>query len=266
MRGIIKRLFGPAEVPTFDAPLIIDRPTYAIGDIHGRFDLLVPLMRAVLADAQGAGIDTPRLVFMGDYVDRGEQSRQVLDFLLDLARGNPGGAVDDTETDVVLLRGNHEEMLLDFLRDPAGEGPRWLRSGGLQTLLSYGVGNVTASADASALTAAASRLRDAMGPTVDALSRLPTAARYGDVFFSHAGADPGLPTQLQSQRTLVWGARAMFTDLRDDGVWVVHGHYVVDEAELTRGRIPVDTGAYYSGKLTAARLMDGDALFLTAEI
>lgn len=260
MRGIIKRLFGPEEVPVFDAPLVIDRPTYAIGDVHGRFDLLVPLMRSVIADARDAGVTSPRLVFMGDYIDRGEQSRQVLDFLLDLSR-DPG----DTEGDVVLLRGNHEEMLLDFLRHPAEEGGRWLRSGGLQTLLSYGVGGVTASAEAGALTQAAAQLAEAMGDQVDALARMPLQARFGGVFFAHAGADPTLPTSVQSPRTLVWGAKNFFTDLRDDGIWICHGHYVVDEGELTRGRIPVDTGAYFSGKLTAVRLLDGTARFISAE-
>jgi serine/threonine protein phosphatase 1 len=260
MRGIIRRLFGPEVVPVFDAPLVIDRPTYAIGDIHGRFDLLVPLMRKVIADAQDVGITSPRLVFMGDYIDRGEQSRQVLDFLFNLAH-DPG----DIDGEVVMLRGNHEEMLLDFLRHPAEEGARWLRSGGLQTLLSYGVGGVTASADAAALTNAAAKLAEAMGPHVDALARLPIQARFGNVFFAHAGADPSLPTSVQSPHTLVWGTRTLFSDLRDDGVWVCHGHYVVDEGELTRGRIPVDTGAYFSGKLTAVRLSGGTAHFLSAE-
>jgi len=266
MRGIINRLFGRAEVPVFAAPLAIDRATYAIGDVHGRFDLLAPLMRAVIEDARAAGIASPRLVFLGDYVDRGEQSRQVLEFLIDLARGDAGRDLAAVDGDVVLLRGNHEDMLLDFIASPEAEGPRWLRNGGLQTLLSYDVRGVTPTADGPALIAAAARLADAMGDAVGALRRLPIQARFGNVSFSHAGADPDLPIQLQPPRALVWGARSMFTTPRTDGIWVVHGHYVVDEAEAVRGRIPIDTGAYFSGTLTAARLVGDQVTFLSADI
>ena len=81
MLGIFKRLLSDPPAPEFTAPLVIDRPTYAFGDVHGRFDLLAPLVRSVLQDAAEAGHDRPRLVFMGDYVDRGEGSKEVIDLV-----------------------------------------------------------------------------------------------------------------------------------------------------------------------------------------
>lgn len=257
MLGALRSLFSPPKPTVFDAPLRIDRPTYAIGDVHGRFDLLAPLVRAVAEDATSS-TEPPRLVLMGDYVDRGERSREVLDYALDLVGDDPG----TTDGDVVMLRGNHEEMLLGFLADPVEAGPRWLRNGGLQTLLSYGVGGAFTANDPDALAQAASALRRAMGETAEKLAALPRCARYGDVFFAHAGADPALPVAAQPERALVWGAPQFRHAPRQDGIWVVHGHYVVDEADAAHGRIAVDTGAYFSGRLTAARLRDGEVHFI----
>lgn len=258
MIGAIKSLFTPPRPVEFTAPMEIDRPTYAVGDVHGRFDLLAPLIRAIAEDAEKLSA-RPRLVFMGDYVDRGEQSRQVLDYVFELA----GPDAARTDGDVVMLRGNHEEMLLEFLEEPERGGARWLRNGGLQTLLSYGVGGVSAgSADPAALQRAAEELRAAMGPLPARLESLPIRAQFGNVHFAHAGADPALPLDQQSERALVWGTQAMLREPRRDGMWVLHGHYVVDEADALRGRIAVDTGAYFSGRLTAARLMDGAIDFI----
>ena len=261
MLGLFRKLLSDPEPPRFDAPIVIDRPTYAVGDIHGRYDLLGPLIRAMSEDAEARGLDRPRLIFMGDYVDRGERSREVIDYLLHLCGGNPSGV----DGDVVMLRGNHEEMLLGFLADPENEGPRWLRNGGLQTLLSYGVGGVTTASPPETLKDAAMRLHAAMGDAVGALESLPDQARFGDVFFAHAGADPGQHINLQPPRALVWGSSGFQRQVREDGIWVVHGHYVVDEPDARLGRISIDTGAFFSGRLTAARIWDGAAEFIQVE-
>lgn len=261
MFGIIKKMFAEPEPPRFDAPIVIDRPTYAVGDVHGRFDLLAPLVRAIARDAEESALDSPRVVFMGDYVDRGERSKEVVDYLLHLVGGNPAGV----DGDVVMLRGNHEEMLLNFLSDPVSEGSRWLRNGGLQTLMSYGVGGVSTSTPPEGLEDAARRLSEAMGDSAMALRMLPSSALFGDVFFAHAGGDPTVPVGLQAERALIWGASSFRSELREDDKWVVHGHYVVDEADARLGRIAVDTGAFFSGRLTAARIMDGAVEFIQVE-
>ena len=271
MIGVLRRLFGgggEAETPSrrrgprgFDAPLEIDRPTYAIGDVHGRFDCLDRLLARIAEDAGARGDEAPRLVLMGDYVDRGEQSAEVLARIADLRRAPEAAGFGE----VAALKGNHEAMLLDFLDEPERGGPRWLRNGGLQTLLSYGVGGVQISSEGEALDAAAGRLAAAMGAeTVEMLRDLPLWLRHGNVLFIHSGGDPATPPELQGENTLIWGTTRFFQMPREDALWTVYGHYVVDEAEASQGRIAVDTGAYATGVLSAARIADGEVAFLTS--
>jgi serine/threonine protein phosphatase 1 len=240
--------------PRFDAPLVIDRPTYAVGDVHGRHDLLEELLGLIRNDAAAEGYVRPRVVFMGDYVDRGDEAARVV--------GEVRGVIEGTP-EAVALRGNHEEMLLDFLREPDLNGPLWLRNGGLQTLMSYGVGGLSSTSDPAALTDAARRLAEAMGPDLPFLHALPTHAVFGKVLFAHAGADPELPVEMQSEQALLWGAPRFRREPRWDGLWVVHGHYITEDPAPEMGRIPTDTGAYFSNRLTAARLAEGEIAYLS---
>lgn len=262
MFGFIRRIIGagagaPRPGPkTFEGALEIDKPTYAIGDVHGRDDLLARLLDTIEADAAAQGHEDWRLILMGDYVDRGEQSAEVLSRLRRMLAG------DGPAPETLALRGNHEDMMLGFLEDPEREGPRWLRNGGLQTLLSYGVGGVTLAADEDALRDAAERLAAVAADDLPPLRALPVWLRFGTVLFSHAGADPELPPDLQSERTLTWGTPRFFQLPRKDGLWSVYGHYIVDEAGVSQGRIAVDTGAYYSGVLSAVRLDGPEPAFL----
>ncbi len=262
MVGFLKRLLGGGDGPrrggkSFDAPLEIDLPTYAIGDVHGRHDLLSRLLDRIAADANERGHRDWRLVLMGDYVDRGEQSAQVLALLRDLLAG--GGPATET----VALRGNHEEMMADFVAEPESAGPRWLRNGGLQTLLSYGVGGISSTSDIDGMVEAGERLTQVAAADLAAIEAMPVWRRCGNVLFSHAGADPELPPELQSDETLTWGTSRFFQFPRKDGMWCVYGHYVVDEAGAAQGRIAVDTGAYHSGVLSAVRLDGPEPGFLT---
>tara|TARA_B100002003_G_scaffold243138_1_gene267149 strand:- start:64 stop:894 length:831 start_codon:yes stop_codon:yes gene_type:complete len=276
MTGFLKRLLGGRREDSasavgpkkarggqgFDAPLEIDMPTYAIGDVHGRADLLERLLGRINEDAQQRGFDAWRLVTMGDYVDRGEQSAQVLARLRGLAThgGWQGGPAE-----IVALRGNHEEMMVSFVDAPAESGSRWLRNGGLQTLMSYEVGGVSPTTEGEALVEVAERFARVAAADLEMVRSLPAWARFGTVLFAHAGADPEAPPELQSDRTMTWGVSRFFSIPRRDGLWVVYGHYVVDEAGHAGGRIAVDTGAYYSGVLSAVRLESGAApAFLTS--
>ena len=152
-------------------------------------------------------------------------------------------------------------MLLRFLHDPS-TGPRWLKYGGLQTLMSYGVGgvgNLRAEGEAVRLRGA---LIEALGLHLGFIEKLQVSHHAGNLFFAHAGADPALPTDEQEVEALLWGSKSFQTTDRDDGVWVVHGHFVVELPAAEHGRIAVDTGAYFSGRLTAARIAGGEVTFL----
>lgn len=252
MLGFLSRKRSSGGAGSFAVPVQSDGLVYAIGDIHGRVDLLERLLTRIGADLKQH--DGPaELVFLGDYVDRGDDSRLVLDVMTELS--------GMSEARPVFLMGNHEQMLLEFLRDP-DRGARWLRHGGLQTLMSYGVGTrgVQKDTDFEALRDA---LAEAMGAHVGFLERLSLTHRSGNVLFVHAAADPALPAGDQEQETLLWGCDSFMRTPRQDGVWVVHGHTVVSRPRTEQGRISIDTGAYYSGQLTAARI-EGERLeFLT---
>ncbi|MDF2231447.1 metallophosphoesterase [Albimonas sp. CAU 1670] len=276
MIGFLKRLMGggggDGAPPSgeakkkggqgFDAPLEIDMPTYAIGDMHGRADLLERLLGRINQDAKDRGYEAWRLVTMGDYVDRGEQSAQVLARLRGIVTR---GGWANGPAEVVALRGNHEEMMVAFVDAPAEAGARWLRNGGLQTLASYEIGGVAPTTEGEALVEVAARFAEAAAEDLAMVRELPAWARFGKVLFAHAGADPEAPPELQSDRTMTWGVSRFFSIPRKDGLWVVYGHYVVDEAGHAGGRIAVDTGAYYSGVLSAVRLETGvEPAFLTS--
>lgn len=255
--GLISRLAGrqPATKPSFDAPISPNRVVYAVGDVHGRLDLLDRLLDRIEADREAVGATDAPLVFVGDYVDRGEASREVLERLRTLSAG---------ASDVRCLLGNHEAMMLEFVDGAPERRARWLRAGGLQTLASFGVGGVTETAEPEAMEMAANRLAEAAGPELLAWIRdLPTREEFGNVHIVHAGADPDLPMAAQSERTLIWGHPRFAETPRSDGQWVVHGHTVTDVAEASGGRVAIDTGAWFSGRLTAVRLRQNEAVFLT---
>jgi len=250
---LIRKLRRGAAAKAFSAPVDVGEGViYAVGDVHGRRDLLGRLLERVLAESAGLP-GPPRLVFLGDYIDRGEDVRQTVELLRGLEAGG--------EIEPVFLMGNHEQMLLRFLRDPA-EGDRWLRYGGLQTLMSYGVGGVPGLRAGEEAVRVRDELIAAMGPHLGFIEALRPCYRAGNVFFAHAGADPAIPPEEQPLDTLLWGCESFHRMDRSDGVWVVHGHFVVERPAAEHGRIPVDTGAYFSGRLTAARIGGGEVTFL----
>ncbi|APG48966.1 metallophosphoesterase family protein [Phaeobacter porticola] len=215
---------------------------YVIGDVHGCDDLLAQLLEQL-----DPGVP---VVCLGDYVDRGEQSSAVLRRLM-------------AQPEVTALMGNHESMLLDFLRDPSANAAAWLRSGGLQTLASFDVGGISERSSEMALKKAADTLADAMGgEMIEWLRNLPLSCQFGNVFVAHAGADPGAPVTTQSRQALLWGHREARLTPRSDGVWVVHGHWIVSEPIVEEGRIALDTGAFATGRLTAAELRPGSVQFI----
>jgi len=253
--SLLRRLFSTqtnAAPEAFTAPLAPEEPFYVVGDIHGGEYLLARLLSKIEQDEPDT---TQTIVCVGDYVDRGEASAAVLRWLFMLST--------DPELTLICLMGNHEDMMIKFIDEPAKRGPRWLRYGGLQTLASIGIGGVSESSNANALTKARDELVAALGDDlIDWLKNLPSVWQSGNVAVVHAGADPSVPIDKQERRDLIWGHRDFRHLIRRDGVWVVHGHTIVEHANATDGRIAVDTGAYATGRLTAAHISSQGVRFI----
>jgi serine/threonine protein phosphatase 1 len=225
----------PAALP---APLTV----YAIGDIHGEIDALNALLADIGADAADRPPDTVTLIFLGDYVDRGADSRAVLDRLT---------GPDLPPFHHVFLRGNHEQAMLDFLDRPR-TARDWLDHGGVETLASYGVRISVGTTDPARLDAMRddlrARLPDRHLAFLDALS--PWVA-IGDYAFVHAGIRPGRPLHRQTLADLLWIRDPFLNSHRRHEKIVVHGHTIADAPDIRPNRIGIDTGAYATGILTA---------------
>lgn len=232
---MFSKLFGkrraPEPKPVFD-PVAPEAQFCVIGDIHGRFDLLTTLVDALP--------EKTAIICVGDLIDRGDHSRDVLEFVMGHDRITP-------------IMGNHEQLMLNFLKSPEAHGRRWLRNGGLQTLASFGVSGVTDSSGGDALLRARDALYEAMGEQmVTWLAGLECIAWSGNIAVVHAGADPNTPLEEHTPDTFIWGHPEFRKTPRNDGFWIVHGHTIVDKPKMKDGRISIDTGAYATGQLTAA--------------
>jgi serine/threonine protein phosphatase 1 len=221
---------------------------YAIGDVHGCLDLLKRLEAKIVADAAGAPGDK-LIVMLGDLIDRGPASAQVIDHVLSRPPAGFGR---------ISLLGNHESMMLAFIRDPR-RGAIWLENGGRETLLSYGLPSDTL------LRGVALRVLENVIAShvpqehIEFLERLPVLLDTPDAIFVHAGLRPGVKLEAQSDDDLIWFRDNYESDYAEFGRPVVHGHMPRAEALLAPFRIAIDTGAYANGRLTAVRVMPGAA-------
>ncbi len=219
---------------------------YAIGDIHGRLDLLDMLLASIRDDRETRSEAPVILIFLGDYIDRGPDSKGVVDRLLE---GFPAPFSG------VFLKGNHEDLLLSFIRDPHPKLD-WLRNGGDATLLSYGLDIDTvrlASWGApQAVAEAAGRFRAALPEShLRFYEGLELSCRLGDYLFVHAGVRPDAPLDAQSEEDLLWIRHEFLDSARDFGAVVVHGHTPARFPQERSNRIGIDTYAVRTGKLTA---------------
>lgn len=253
---MLQRWFSRRAIRSTGSRIADGRAVYAVGDIHGRLDLLNDLLAQVAADAGRHPADREReLVFLGDYIDRGPESPQVIDALLDL---------DWSGFTPVFLMGNHEDAMLEFL-DGESDGVAWLTYGGLETLISYGV----AIRRLPTNDGTAAELREALWAAVpqrhvDFLRRCVLSHVVDDYVFVHAGVRPGRPLEQQDRNDLLW-IREEF--LRASGALpgyvVVHGHTICDVPQDLGHRIDIDTGAFVSGCLTCLVLRGPTRRFLT---
>jgi serine/threonine protein phosphatase 1 len=252
---MLRRLFGLAPA-TRPGTIPAGQAVYAIGDVHGRLDLLEDLLVRIREDAGQHLADTTRsLIFLGDYVDRGPESRGVVDAVM--ADPLPGFTT-------VRLMGNHEEALLSFL-DGESDGLDWLSFGGLETLLSYGVPLRSLPNTGEAVRALQTALIEAVPERhVTFFRRCLLHYAVGDYVFVHAGVRPGITLERQSQTDLLW-IRDDFLRVRAPlpGHVVVHGHTICDLPQNRSHRINIDTGAFVSGRLTCLVLRGTERRFLS---
>lgn len=242
----LTKKFQKSQIPHVHPFVPNNQRIYCIGDIHGRADLLARLHEKIQMDAElFKGKKT--IVYLGDYVDRGDQSRQVIEILL----SNP---LEDFKA--VYLKGNHEQAMLDFIEYPEAAAA-WLSFGGRETLNSYGI-PLAYIPSVNELTQIAQKLDESLPDTHRAFM---LNTRYcwqcGSYTFVHAGIRPGVPLEQQSPEDLLW--------IRDDflkctlsfGTIVVHGHSISMSPEFLPNRIGIDTGAYSSGVLTCL-ILEGE--------
>lgn len=228
---------------------------YAVGDVHGRLDLLQALERRIAADAAASTARAELFaVYLGDYVDRGFQSRQVIEHLVH----SPLEGFNR-----VCLLGNHDAWLRDFVLG-APVGPGWLQHGGDATLLSYGVQLDLRRDEETRLEGAREQLAERMPEEHRAfLDGLEPAFTMGDYFFCHAGIRPGVPLAEQRQQDLLWIREPFLSWTGNAGKIVVHGHSVESEPVVLANRIGIDTGACWTGRLTCLVLEGSERRFLS---
>lgn len=228
---------------------------YAVGDVHGRFDLLEGLLRQIEADHRDRGGSVrPVLIFLGDLIDRGPQSREVVDLVF-------SGPLPGFRT--IVLAGNHEEVLLRLLDGEEDLLAQWLRFGGEECLASYGIDplELLALPAPRALAELRARIPERHQRF---LHELGDSFRFGDYLFVHAGIRPGVPLDRQSPLDLRWIRQPFLSDRRDHGMMVVHGHTISERIEERHNRIGIDTGAYHYGTLTALAV-EGEARWFLQE-
>ena len=225
---------------------------YAIGDVHGRLDLLQSLLAAIEADIQSHRKSKVSIVFLGDLIDRGPESAQVIELLRTYRPANAA---------THFLMGNHEEVMLRVLDGETELVDSWLRFGGAETLRSYGIeprdlrrldeGGMIARLRA----AVPDRHRRFLAGFSDSIS-------FGDYLFVHAGIRPGIDLAEQTHSDLRWIREPFLTDSSDHGFVVVHGHTIINRVEVTSNRIGIDTGAFSTGTLTALAIDGSDRWLL----
>jgi len=234
---------------------------YAVGDVHGRADLLGQVFKGIDADFAQAPLPHRIEVFLGDYVDRGPASRQVLELLIERGRTHP---IERGRTHrTVFLKGNHETLLLNFHANPSTLGS-WQQLGGLETLMSYGL-TPSAKSDPRTQAELASAFDKALPPSHRRfLNDLKTSFTCGDYFFVHAGVRPDVALDKQSEEDLLWIRQDFLLCEKNFGKIIVHGHTPVPQPEIRSNRINIDTGAYATGRLTCL-VLEADKMRLISD-
>lgn len=229
---------------------------WAIGDVHGRHDLLARLLQHIREEAQSLPLPV-RVIILGDFIDRGAQTKEVIDDLLALH--------DDDRLNATLLMGNHEQQMLAFLQDWR-QGEIWCRYGGDSTLASFGLRPPTVSHSRAGWEALSEDLRYRLGARrLQLLRQLQYYAVFGSYLFVHAGIRPGRPLAKQSVEDLL-SIRKDFTGSSKHADWtIVHGHTRTAEVHSDARRISIDTGAYQTGRLSSLKILEDEQCVIEAK-
>lgn len=244
----LQSAFKPAPVAKTLRGVVPDgQRIYAVGDIHGRIDLLEELLEKMEQDARARSASDVTVIFLGDLIDRGPASAQVVQHLLDLSRRHSG---------LRFLMGNHEEVFLKAMAGEKGAMDFFLRIGGDATMLSYGMSAAQLDMDHAELHA----LMQAHVPAdhLAFVSGFEDMILIGDYAFVHAGVSPRVPLSRQKTSALRWVRDEFLHHPHPLEKIIVHGHTISENVEQTAHRIGLDTGAYASGRLTAMGF-EGDA-------
>lgn len=226
---------------------------YAIGDIHGRAGLLETLLGKIKDDLSASSVKKTFVVFLGDYIDRGENSKKVIDTILGW---KPKGVTK------VALKGNHEAMMLAYLNNPA-LGELWFNNGGNATLLSYGISMDPKLPLASRLAAAHKDFKNKLPEShLRFFNALELNFEVGDYFFVHAGVRANRSLEDQTEEDMLWIRSEFLESRKRFEKIIVHGHSIHWEPAVTHRHISVDTGAYVTGRLTAVVLEETKVRFL----
>lgn len=250
---MLSRLFGSRTRAERHYSVPDGTRVYVIGDIHGRVDLLRSLHDMIRDDISARRPDRPVVVYLGDYIDRGEMSREVIDLLLD---------VPLTGAETVHLLGNHEDFMLTFLGD-SSVGELWLTNGGDATMYSYGVGLPPVADREERHRLMRATLEEKLPAAhLDFLRTLKLTHVEGDYAFVHAGIKPGRSLEEQVPADVLWIRGEFLDSSADHEKCVVHGHTITEDVDVRWNRIGIDTGAYYSGTLTCLVLEREERLVL----
>jgi serine/threonine protein phosphatase 1 len=238
------------DVLAYPSPEAADTTAvYAVGDVHGRLDLLQAMDRLIADDIAATRPARPTVCCLGDYIDRGPHSAEVLSYLAAASGG-------DTVPRRLFLKGNHEDRMLDFLTTPAAHGPAWMEFGGIEALASYGLTTGREPIDGDW-----DRLRDELQARLPAahlvfLRSLRLAFVWRGYVFVHAGLNPERPLQAQDPRDLMWIKEPFLSSTERWSHRVIHGHVVGPEPVFRENRIGIDTGASRFGRLTCLVVSD----------
>lgn len=238
---------GVQRLKVFGRPpsLPADLRIYAVGDVHGRLDLLSLLLSRIDADTARRPAGKLLHVFLGDYIDRGPASRETIDRLIEHGEKNQS----------IFLKGNHELIATRCLSD-RGLFDQWMRLGGLETLMSYGVA-LEPLINGKQIAEVQAAFHDALPQSHFRFFRdLKPSYVCGDFFFAHAGVKPNVELSSQKESDLLWIREEFLSSDEDFGKIIVHGHTPTREIEVRPNRINIDTGAFATGRLTCLVIED----------
>lgn len=256
--GLLKRIFNP-PTPASQSPSLRNRlslePTdfpliYAVGDVHGCYELLLEAERRILADAAG---NDALVVYLGDYVDRGPSSRDVLEHFC-----NPA----PQSCRRITLCGNHDEAFLKLLNEPRIAAD-WLRFAGRDALMSYGIDAryILRHGGIAALEAALEQMVPSRHKSL--IESMPVLVEIGELIFVHAGIRSGVPLASQIDDDFLWIREPFLTRGPELPLIVIHGHTPTKHPYFGNGRIGIDTGAYATGNLTVVRIVNRQVTVLS---